>query len=149
MLAGTAFSLSQVHSVVTAAGASWYYVPLIMHFGWTTAATLVNLNGSVATVPSNSDTLVTGVGHLSAVAATALGVGVTVALSSPVYGWTVSWALAACADGMSKRLADTKSDNATALTMSQSLQTGANVQRMLCWTGAAACAVASAYIQFI
>ena len=70
MLAGTAYSLSLVQAAATPE-LFWYFVPLTMHFGWTTAATLVNLNGSIAMGTSNSDTAVVGVGHASVIAATA------------------------------------------------------------------------------
>lgn len=129
MLGGTAYSLSQVHAVAcTATGpAYWFLLPLSVHFGWTCAATLVNLSGSVSMDPNNSDKLVTAVGHSSALLATALGVGITLQTASPVYGFTLAWALSACADGMKQR------------------ESGpAKVQQKLCWTGALACALAAA-----
>ncbi|GAX22025.1 hypothetical protein FisN_6Hh272 [Fistulifera solaris] len=130
MLGGTAYSLSQVHAVAcTATGpAYWFLLPLSIHFGWTTAATLVNLSGSVAMSPENSDEFVTAIGHSSAVLATALGVGLTLSHAAPVYGLTLAWALSACADGMKTRDAP-----------------AAKVMQKLCWTGALACATAAAY----
>ncbi len=129
MLGGTAYSLSQVHAVAcTATGpAYWFLLPLSIHFGWTTAATLVNLSGSVAMSPENSDEAVTAIGHSSAVLATALGVGLTISHAAPVYGLTLAWALSACADGMKSRDAP-----------------AAKVMQKLCWTGALACATAAA-----
>lgn len=124
MLGGTAYSLSQVHAVT--GPVSWFLLPLSLHFGWTSAATLVNFSGSVAMDPKNSDRLVTAVGHSSALLATALGVGLTLSRTSPVYGLTLAWALAACADGMKGRDA-----------------AAAKVQQKLCWTGAVACATAA------
>lgn len=50
-LAGTAYSLLQINAFAGSAEAAslgWYFLPLSLHAGWTTAATLVNLNGSVA-----------------------------------------------------------------------------------------------------
>lgn len=141
MLAGTAFSLSQVHHAAAASGllqTSWFLIPLTMHFGWTTAAILVGLNGTVATSPNRSDRVVTAVGHGSALAATALGVGITLTQSSPVYGLSLAWALAACADGMNKRILSQQRSND-----SSTLKTAARVQQKLCWAGAAACAAAS------
>jgi len=135
MLAGTAYSLSQVHAVgcsAAGAGFAWYFLPMSLHFGWTTAATLVNLSGSVAMNSANSDRSVIAVGHTSAIAATAFGVGVTVVQSAPVYGLTVAWALAACADGMKKRVASMREES--------NLKTAAGVQNKLCWLGSAACA---------
>lgn len=151
LLAGAALSLSQVHAVtcsVTGA-AGWWMLPMTVHFGWVTAASLVNLNGSVAMNRSTSDTNVAAVGHGSAIVATALGVGVTLLRSSPAYGLTIAWALAACADGMSKRLQSIEAQE------ERKLQTGENVdkyvenhvwiavQNKLCWAGAAACVAAS------
>jgi hypothetical protein len=105
-----------------------------MHFGWTTAAPLVNLNGSVA-MSDASDQTVIAVGHASALAATAIGVGVTMLRASPVYGLTLAWALAACGTGMEQRIQTTEG----------SLQKGAKVQRVLCLAGATAC-LASAIV---
>lgn len=146
MLAGTAFSLSQVHTVAcssAAEGLGLFFLPLTMHFGWTTAATLVNLNGSIASNRNVSDTAVIATGHSSALAASALGVGLTLAQSSPVYGLTLAWALSACADGMKKRIANTEE------ILPQTLKTGADVQSKLCLAGAAACAAASLYVSLV
>jgi hypothetical protein len=140
MLGGTAYSLSFLNALalspsVTELGLGWYYfVPLTVHFGWTTAATLVNLNGSFAMQSNVSETAIVGVGHASAVAATAAGVAVGL-MGSPVYSLTVAWALAACADGMVRCLKDPKSLQ----NQNQTLQTGANIQKYLCFAGAAAC----------
>lgn len=145
MLAGTALSLSQVHAVGctadAAAGAlSWYFLPMSLHFGWTTAATLVNLNGSVAMNETTSDSTVIAVGHASALVAAALGIGVTLARTAPAYGLTVAWALAACADGMRKRVSATTGG---ANGSSNALLKGARVQKMLCLGGSAACVAAA------
>jgi predicted branched-subunit amino acid permease len=141
MLGGTAYSLSFVHAAGLAENAvGWYwFLPMTVHFGWTTAATLVNLNGSFAMQESTSDRTIVAVGHASALTAAALGVGVTLGQASPAYGLTVAWALAACADGMSKRLAESTSQQ----NRSESLKTGASIQRLLCWAGSAACVGAS------
>ena len=156
MLAGTAFSLSQVHAVAMAAAAAappsssccWWLWPMTLHFGWTTAATLVNLNGSIAMDSSNNNTdrIVTAAGHASAVVATALGVGVTLAQMSPTYGGTVAWALAACADGMRKRAAAFDSSSSSS---SSSMKTAVSVQEKLCWAGAGACALSAVATFFI
>jgi len=131
MLGGTALCLSQVHAA--AAASSWFFVPLTMHFGWTTAATLVNLNGSVA-MSDVSDETVIGVGHASTMAATVLGVGVTLVQSSPAYGLTVAWALAACADGMKRRQQKKQTG------ISETMTKGMKVQQMLCMAGSGLCA---------
>jgi len=137
MLGGTALCLAQVHAA--AASSSWLLVPLTMHFGWTTAATLVNLNGSLAQNRDVSDSTVIAVGHTSTVLATALGVGVTLAQTSPAYALTVAWALAACADGMKKR-----QQQQQAASLSPSMTKGMRVQQTLCWLGSGLCAAAAA-----
>eukprot|EP00584_Thalassiosira_punctigera_P005450 CAMPEP_0172543980 /NCGR_PEP_ID=MMETSP1067-20121228/14240_1 /TAXON_ID=265564 ORGANISM="Thalassiosira punctigera, Strain Tpunct2005C2" /NCGR_SAMPLE_ID=MMETSP1067 /ASSEMBLY_ACC=CAM_ASM_000444 /LENGTH=344 /DNA_ID=CAMNT_0013330473 /DNA_START=186 /DNA_END=1220 /DNA_ORIENTATION=+ len=148
-LAGAACSLSLVHSAGVAATTtaaaepsstlSVLLAPLTMHFGWTTAATLVNLNGSLASDESSSCASLVALGHSSAVAATALGVGLTLSRSAPAYGLTLAWALAACADGMAKRNpSESPAEEAT-------LAKAADAQRNLCWAGSFACAIAAAY----
>mmetsp|Transcript_1312 Transcript_1312/g.1804 ORF Transcript_1312/g.1804 Transcript_1312/m.1804 type:complete len:333 (-) Transcript_1312:444-1442(-) len=141
LMAGTAYCYSQVQSIGLAAAAAgtvpwWYFIPFSMHFGWTTAATLVNLNGSFAasTSSTSSDTTIIAMGHASALIATALGVGITMTQVVPVYGLTLSWALAACANGMSKRNRPQDSD---------ALKHGVKVQRFICGTGSALCFIAS------
>lgn len=144
MLAGTAYSLSRVHAVgcsAEAASIAWYFLPMTLHFGWTTAATLVNLNGSVAMNDATSDSAVIAVGNASAVAAAAMGVGVALAQLSPAYGLTVAWALAACADGMKKRKASMPPE---ATGESNALKKATGVQNALCWAGSLACIAASA-----
>mmetsp|Transcript_11731 Transcript_11731/g.25319 ORF Transcript_11731/g.25319 Transcript_11731/m.25319 type:complete len:335 (+) Transcript_11731:138-1142(+) len=143
MLAGTACSLSLVHSAGSAVAdgstLSHLLLPLTMHFGWTTAATLVNLNGSLASDESASPRSLIALGHSSALAATALGVGLTLSWSAPTYGLTLAWALAACADGMTKRIP------AQSPVEEETLAKAGTVQKNLCWTGSFACAVAAAY----
>jgi hypothetical protein len=141
MLGGTAFALSQVHSA--AAATSWYFLPLTWHFGWVTAATLVNLNGSVA-MSDASDSTVIAVGHGSALAATLLGVGVTLTQSSAAYGLTVAWALAACADGIKRRRGKSKTEK-----LSPQLESGMKVQQVLCFAGSGICAAAAAAAYFM
>mmetsp|Transcript_35306 Transcript_35306/g.43226 ORF Transcript_35306/g.43226 Transcript_35306/m.43226 type:complete len:337 (+) Transcript_35306:108-1118(+) len=141
MLAGTAYSLSHVQAVAVGLGNSalgWYLLPLSLHFGWTTAATLVNLNGSVAMNSSNSDSRVIAVGHSSAVVATVLGIGITLVNAVPAYGLTIAWALAGCADGMKKRIAAMENQGDDNI-----LKRAAAVQNKLCWAGSAACILAS------
>lgn len=145
MLAGTAYSLSMVHSAGTAVLAaepsmmSYLIVPVTMHFGWTTAAALVNLNGSLGSDENTSTRSLIALGNSSAVAATALGVGLTLSQSSPAYGLTLAWALAACADGVTKRIP------AQSATEEETLAKAAGVQAKLCWAGSFACAVTAAY----
>jgi len=100
MLGCTAYSLSLVHSAGSAVMAadpsmlSYFLVPLTMHFGWASAATLVNLNGSLASDKSASPRSLIALGSSSALLATALGVGLTISQSAPTYGLTLAWALA-------------------------------------------------------
>ena len=101
MLGCTAYSLSLVHSAGSAVMAvadpsmlSYFLVPLTMHFGWATAATLVNLNGALANDKSASPRSLIALGNSSALIATALGVGLTISQSAPTYGLTLAWALA-------------------------------------------------------
>ena len=137
MLGGTAYSLSLSTGV---ASQSYLLYPLIAHFGWTSAATLVNLNGSIGSDKSISPRTVVAIGHSSAVIATALGVGITVSSGLPLYGLTVSWALAACSDGVRKRTATQCSEE------EKILSTAALVQKKLCLTGSVICALASVYV---
>ena len=137
MLGGTAYSLSLSMGV---ASQSYLLYPLIAHFGWTSAATLVNLNGSIGSDKSISPRTVVAIGHSSAVIATALGVGITVSSGLPLYGLTVSWALAACSDGVTKRTATQCSEE------EKMLSTAALVQKKLCLTGSVICALASVYV---
>ena len=135
MLGGTAYSLSLLHAT-GAASLGWYFVPITMHFGWTTAATLVNLNGSVA-MSQVSDKMVIAVGHTSTILATILGVSISVAQSLPAYGLTVAWALAACADGMKKRQVVPNPD------ISSDIVRGMKVQQLLCYVGSGLCFVSA------
>lgn len=137
-LAGTAYSLSLVHAITSITPeVSLYLLPLTMHFGWTTAATLVNINGSIAMNESTSDSTIIAVGHSSAVIGTVLGVGITLLRLSPVYGFTLAWALAACADGMRLRK-QLHTD-----TTSNLLNNGMQVQQTLCYTGSILCVMAA------
>ena len=75
-------------------------------------------------------------GHVSVVIATILGIGITVfELSTPVYGFTIAWALAAVASGV--ELDEHEYD------WSDAYQSGARVQRALAWIGAVLCVTAS------
>jgi hypothetical protein len=144
MLGGTAFALS--HLPADALLSTWYLIPMTMHFGWTTAATLVNFNGSLAMEDSVSDTTMIAVGHTSSILATAVGVGLTVFHSLPVYGYTLSWALAACAAGMTGRCRVLDQQRTE---LNPTLDAGAKVQRILCLVGSALCAGAATWTYFL
>lgn len=146
MLASTGYSLSLVHSAGSAAAMvfdpstlSYLLLPMTVHFGWMSAATLVNLNGSLASDETASPRSLVALGHSSALAATALGVGLTISASAPAYGVTLAWALAACADGMGKRVPT------PCAVEEETFAKAALVQKNLCWAGSFACAVAAAY----
>ncbi len=147
MLAGTGFSLSLVQSagsalkVVDSSIIPYLLLPMTVHFGWVSAATLVNLNGSLASNENASTRSLIALGHSSALIATALGVGLTIARSTPAYGLTLAWALAACADGMDKRTPSSQS----LVVEEETFSKAAGVQRVLCWAGSFACASAAAY----
>ena len=173
MMAGTAIALSDVHGTFRAAaeiasdiGASsssalfWYSLPLTLHFGWTTAAFLIDLNGAVSSDPSNPDGLVVAFGHMSALLATVLAATVTARRSAPLYGATIAWALAGCADGMKRRVLSAAAAEAAAEAAAQDEGTSpsregrreegrlrmlraAARQELLCWVGCAACALFS------
>jgi hypothetical protein len=149
MLAGTAYSLSHVHNVAMvcspeALSLGWYFLPLTMHFGWTTAATLVNLNGALA--QDQPDSTLIAAGHASAITATTLGVGITLAQASPVYGFTIAWALAACANEAAKKASGGGSDSdSDRVETVSAYQKGAAVQKMLCWAGSAVCVATSLF----
>ncbi|KAL3817240.1 hypothetical protein ACHAXA_009527 [Cyclostephanos tholiformis] len=146
MLAGTGYCLSLVQSAgsaVVVADSSvipYFLTSMTVHFGWVSAATLVNLNGSLASNEFASTRSLIALGHSSALIATALGVGLTIARSIPAYGLTLAWALAACADGMAKRTQSSQS-----LVDEETFSKAAGVQKILCWAGSFACASAAAY----
>ena len=111
MLTGIAACLNQAHLAYAKSSSKkvveqcLYFLPISLHFGWTTAAALVNWNGNLAVTVAQPQALAVA-GWFSALIATAVGVGITLQRSAPVYGGVICWALAACADGMSDRLAE-------------------------------------------
>jgi hypothetical protein len=155
MLSGIAISLNGPHAAICGhnhTSTLWYLLhglPLTMHFGWTSAASLVNLNGSLAMMmmqdddddndskSTNSARLITAVGHGSVVVATTLGVAVTLVRTAPVYGAVICWALVACADGMADRCRSLSQQP------SPKYATAARVQKWLCFVGAGIVATAS------
>jgi hypothetical protein len=117
LLSGTAYSLSKAHAVIATASLPMsqylvYGLPISLHFGWTTAASLVNWNGAIATF---SDTVsaetIANVGHVSVISAAVLGSVITIARRAPVYGGVISWALFAVASGMKNRIQSTEKDD--------------------------------------
>mmetsp|Transcript_111884 Transcript_111884/g.349603 ORF Transcript_111884/g.349603 Transcript_111884/m.349603 type:complete len:294 (-) Transcript_111884:91-972(-) len=97
-LSGIAACLDRAHALVAlrreASGGPILYAPITLHYGWTTAAALVNWNGyaarcTAAAVPKLAVAL------LSAALAGSLGCSVAVERRSALYGCTVAWALLA------------------------------------------------------
>ena len=117
-LAATAFSLSKAHSIFIKHGEIFstgqyltFFLPLALHYGWVTAASLVNLNGAVSMIKNVSDKVVAYTGHLSVIIASALGASVSYRLGAPVFGGVISWALASVADSMKQRIAEFKKND--------------------------------------
>jgi len=162
MLSATSYQLSQVHSIVqissqegsSSSSLAWF-IPLTMHFGWTSVASILNLNGSLSLdcLPSSSDKdnhnkkdkIIIAVGHMSAVVASALGVGITLMTKSPVYGATLAWAFAACADGLKRSMNKEKSAKSLP---SDAIIKASLSQRKLCWTGSLICVCTSIYVSW-
>ena len=155
-LAGIAASLSISHrsfATTTGSGLSGleyalYCLPLSLHFGWTTAAALVNLNGMFALSGDEKITKeeeavtarsVAALGHATVVVATAIGVSVTWARNAPVFGGVICWALTAVAAGLKQRI------EASGGKISETAVVGvdgAERQRLLSLSGAIICASA-------
>jgi hypothetical protein len=152
MLAGIAWSLGRAHAAFASTSSSYglasyllCFGPMSLHFGWTMAAALVNLNGNLATPADVSPQLLAGVGHLSVVVATGLGVSLSLLRRAPVVGAVIAWALTACATGLGDRLeaaAATTTKNAKDQSPTAGLY-GARFQKWLCASGAVLSAVAS------
>lgn len=139
MLSGIAWSLSRANAGFAFAGDSLslgqyllYFLPMSLHFGWTLAAALVNINGNIAAPANVSPAVVAGAGHISAIAAAGLGILVTFLRQAPVVGATIAWALTACYTGMEKRLGQASNVKDRA----QVGIFGARVQKWLCGIGA-------------
>lgn len=112
LLSATAYSLSRAHAIFVAQPQLYsnlnyaiFFLPMSLHFGWTVAASLVSLNGAISMQKNSSKRLIAYAGHVSVVAATGLGIFITVTRSAPVFGGVIAWALTAVADGMKQRLA--------------------------------------------
>lgn len=112
-LSGLALSLSFCHRAYTDKSARGKYstmdfilnfLPLSLHFGWTTVTSLVNWNASYAIEKDVSTQEIAYLGHASVIAITAAGTGVTLKRTAPLYGLVIAWALSAVASGVSKRI---------------------------------------------
>mmetsp|Transcript_25413 Transcript_25413/g.37525 ORF Transcript_25413/g.37525 Transcript_25413/m.37525 type:complete len:332 (+) Transcript_25413:114-1109(+) len=148
MLGATAYSLSKAHAHIVATPKSYsplqyilYFLPIALHFGWTSAATLVNLNGAISMKElSSSAKLVRWVGHVSVLTASALGIYISVNRSAPVYGGVIMWALSAVADGMKQRVKNTEKEDPERVGVF-----GALMQKQLSSLGALTCGAASLF----
>jgi len=153
-LAGIAASLSVAHKAfATPLGSglsgleyALYCLPLSLHFGWTTAAALVNVNGMFALsgdqkVTNEQEALtarsVALLANASVVVATALGVLITWSRKAPVFGGVICWALTAVASGVKKRIEASGVKKAEAAVVGVY---GAERQRLLSLMGAVICA---------
>lgn len=138
MLTGIAYSMSRAHAAFTGdrsyTGKQYalFFLPMTLHFGWTTAASLVNWNGNVAMTASPK--IIAAVGHASAVSAAALGAVVTLTRKAPVFGGAIAWALTACAFFLKDQIQ--KKDD-------KKLPVGMRAQMWLCGLGAIVAAAAS------
>eukprot|EP00903_Cladosiphon_okamuranus_P005465 g5450.t1 len=102
LLGGVAVALGGLHGILREA---WFasdmtilqylviHVPLSLHFGWISCASLVNLNGYFASVAKLSNGFKLGASLFTVVAAVVLGVGITLVREDPIYGAVVAWAL--------------------------------------------------------
>lgn len=151
LLSLIAFALHRAHRVFASISVGrgryiLYFLPMSLHFGWTSAASLVNLNGSLAIYLykeyGNHPTWhpwQLWAGHGSVVLATLLGLIVTMKRKAPVYGMVIAWALTACASTMEERIVEGFPDD-------QLVRLPAiGVQSWLCRGGAAATALAAAF----
>lgn len=144
-LSGIALSLSLCHSAYTSEKILpqdyWLnFLPLSLHFGWTTAACLVNWNGMFA-LEATSPKHVAWFGHASVLVATVVGVATTLKREAPVYGGVIAWALSAVASGLARRIQETEKVDVDTVGVY-----GAKRQRLLSMLGAAACAAASLFV---
>jgi len=150
LLGGTAWSLSKAHAAIAASTQLsfgqylLYGLPISLHFGWVTAASLVNFNGAIATCSDNvSAETVALCGHVSVLAAATLGVIVTITRRAPVYGGVITWALLAVSDGMANRIQQTKDEDPKRVGV-----LGAQLQQRLSQVGAFMSGLASIYAMF-
>ncbi|CAM9903771.1 unnamed protein product, partial [Sphacelaria rigidula] len=104
LLGGAGVCLGGAHGVLRAAvragsmsGLQYalVHLPLSLHFGWISCATLVNLNGYLALVPKFSHKALLRFSLASIAAGVSLAVAVTTKSGDPVYAAVVAWALSA------------------------------------------------------
>ena len=115
LLVAEAAALGVAHralrAAVTTMSAARYWtthMPLSMHFGWISCASLVNMNSFVAKTCALDTQL--AVAFLSSFGAAALGCAVTLRTGDPVYACVIAWALSAVASDGGKRTSETLGD---------------------------------------
>jgi len=159
LLSATAYSLSRAHAVFTAKPELYsnlqyaiLFLPLALHFGWTTAASIVNLNGSVSMQEASSSKSIKYVGHASVIAATVLGVFLAKTRDAPVFAGVIAWALSAVASGMKSRLTAAAAEGKSQPLFGDKKKSeivgldGAATQYMLSRTGAIISGLAAAFV---
>merc|ERR1711862_488421 len=114
-LAGAAYAFSFCHAAFTSTDIKYthveywlFFFPLSLHFGWVTAATLVNLNGMFVIGKDVSPKHIAWLGHISVVVASAIGIIITYTRWAPFYGGVIAWALLAVAFGLEDRLVEAR-----------------------------------------
>jgi hypothetical protein len=143
LLTAIAISLSRAHAAFTIDTDSIAYdnkdywmdfLPETLHFGWTTAASLVNCNGGALGLAVS--------GRPFIVFATAGGVSIMLYRGAPVFGLVIAWALSACASGIKQRLEPETTHNSNYFSIHHMNDTekaagvyGSRVQRVLCSVG--------------
>jgi hypothetical protein len=158
-LTAAAYSLNRAYQAFTSTlsvSYNWreyllFFLPLSLHFGWISAASLVNWNSSLAVFMSSDNRAMAVAGHASVVAATALGAAVTLSRHAPVYGAVIAWALTAVASTMQRRLVAVENTNVSPRTsistlLEQQKRTttrSLNIQLWLCRVGAICSGAAS------
>lgn len=128
MLSATAYSLSRAHSAFASSSSSascsalqygLFFFPMALHFGWTTAASIVNLNGAISMMKKKnkevqvSERVIAFAGHVSVIAASVLGVVLANQRNAPVYSGVICWALSAVASSMKKRIDSSSSGSSS------------------------------------
>jgi hypothetical protein len=115
LLVAEACALGRAHNALRAAASGmtraqfWTtHVPLSLHFGWISCASLVNINSHVAKT-CGLDTQV-AFAFMSSFGAAALGVAVSAATGDPIYACVIAWALSAVASDGGKRTSETLAD---------------------------------------
>jgi len=131
----TSLSLSKIHAIATQSRATitrfeyaTAFFGIALHFGWTAAASLVNINGSLAYALA-SLSLQKYAGFLSVLAATALALFVVAGGGGGIVPLVLAWALKAVGSGMTARLKIEKGN-----------QVGAGAMKTLSEAGAGVCA---------